>query len=266
MRNRTFFLCLITIISTFLVVMGNQHIEAVEDLDLLKPKTAQTGNGTLFPADDVQDLVRIAEKLHAEPILLKEWSFYAREQVTFNSDKEVQEYADRLQQEFPEWDWNVKNSSHSTEITAVSPISQHHNEMLQIMATHTKQPIDAYIIYRVSGKQWNTSTKSLFTAAEFNQKLSDIFRGKPTFFSCMKGVVSDKIDTSLSETVNGILKKFNAKEVESLKEENFLSVSAASPLFAHYVDKINLQIGVRSERLGAGTTIIVGTPVITIEY
>jgi hypothetical protein len=31
-------------------------------------------------------------------------------------------------------------------------------------------------------------------------------------------------------------------------------------------DNMNLQIGIRSERLGGKTTIVVGTPIITIEY
>jgi len=49
-----------------------------------------------------------------------------------------------------------------------------------------------------------------------------------------------------------------------------MSVSANSPMFTGSIenqrDNMNLQIGIRSERLGGKTTIVVGTPIITIEY
>ena len=303
-RKNMLFLCLIILISFFLVVIGNQKTEAVGGLDLFQTEKMHIGTTTvfqkvitagraifssekadstsgapfqtekahsnaemLFPARDAHDLAKIGSILQAENILLKDWSFYAREQLTgFTSEKEVLEYADRLQREFPGWDWSVDNTSQKWEITAVSPTSQHHNEMLQIMATHTKQPIKAYIVYRVSGKEWNKSSETFFSTDEFKNKLSGIFRGKPTIFSCMKGIVGDKIDTSLTKRVNQLLTGFNAREIESLKEETFMSVSAASPKFRNSIEKINLQIGARSEGLGGGTTIIVGTPIITIEY
>lgn len=288
------FLCLITVIIFFLIVTGNQKTEAVASLNLFQIEKLHSGGGTLFqkvlsagaaifssekanfqakrteslfPAENVHDLEKIGAILQAEHILPKEWSFYARERLTgLNSEQEVREYADRLQQEFPSWDWNVRNSRQKWEITAVSPTSQHHNEMLQIMATHTKKTMNAYIVYRVTGKEWNQSSRAYFTTEEFKNKLSGIFRGKPTFFSCMKGVVSDKIDTALHTKMNQLVTSFNANEIESLKEETFMSVSAASPMFSESIEKINLQIGARSEGLGGGTTIIVGTPIITIEY
>ncbi|MCM3567278.1 YwmB family TATA-box binding protein [Neobacillus mesonae] len=277
-RYRTFFLCLITVIIFLPFVIGNQYTEAVKGLNLFQTekadasgaffqKKAQGKGGTLFSAEGVQDLAKIGTVLQAEHILLKNWSFYAREQLTgFTSEKEVQEYADRLQRKFPDWNWTIKETSQSWELTAVSPTSEHHKEMLQIMATRTKQPINAYIVYRVSGEEWNQSTKDYFTTEEFKDKLSGIFRGKPTVFSCMKGVVSDKIDTVLSKKVNHLLSSFKAKEIESLKEEKFISVSAASPMFTESINDMNVQIGARSEGLGEGTTIIVGTPIITIEY
>ncbi|MBL4951739.1 YwmB family TATA-box binding protein [Neobacillus sp. YIM B02564] len=261
------FLCLIILICLILVVIGNQQTEAVGGLNLFQTEKSSGAGGTLFPTESVNDLAKIGSILHHEHILLKSWSFYAREQLTgFKSEKEVQEYANRLQRRFPTWDWAIHKTAQKWEITAVSPTSQHHNEMLQIMATHTKQPINAYIIYRVSGKEWNKPAAAFFTTEDFKHKLSGIFRGKPTVFSCMEGKVSDKIESSVMKTVDALLTSFDAKEIESLKEETFLSVSAASPKFINSIGKMNLQIGARSEGLGVGTTIIVGTPIITIEY
>jgi hypothetical protein len=249
-RNSWHFLYTIIIVSMILVVlMGNRSTEAVEDLDLVKI-------GSIF---------------QTENILLNEWSLYAREHlVDLKSAKELEVYADKLQKKFPDWTWTVENTSQKWEVTAVSPTSKHHKEMLQLMATHTKQPVNAYIVYRVSGKEWNKETNSFFTSEEFKNRLSDIFREKPTFFSCMKGEVSDKMDTALPTRASHILSGFKAKEIEALKEDNFMSVSAFSPLFSDSIENekksMNLQIGIRSEGLGAKTTVVIGTPIITIEY
>lgn len=263
-RKSKIFLGMVLLISLILVVIGNRTTEANGGLDFfIKEKEKDTRIG--------QDLAKIGSVLQAENILLNEWSFYAREHLTgLKSEKDVQEYVEKLKQQFPDWSWSVKNGSEHWEVTAVSPTSKHHNEMLQIMATHTKQPIDAYIVYRVTGREWDKASEVFFTTDQFKNRLSDIFRGNPTVFSCMKGVISDKIDTALSALSGRLLNSFNAKEMEALKEENFMSVSASSPMFTGTIDNrknnMNLQIGLRSERLGGGTTIVVGTPIITIEY
>ncbi|MEH7250242.1 YwmB family TATA-box binding protein [Neobacillus niacini] len=222
----------------------------------------------LTAASGELDLVKIADAFQTGDILLEEWSFYAREHlVDLNTEKEVQEYVKELQQKFPDWDWSTSETSEKWEVTAVSPTSKHHTEMLQVMATHTKQPVNAYIVYRVSGNEWNKEMESFFTNAPFKNRLSDIFRGNPTIFSGIKGSISDKMDLALPTIATGFLEIFNAKEIEALKEDNFMSVSAESPMFSDSIAQgMNLQIGIRSEGLGAKTTIVVGTPIITIEY
>lgn len=269
-RNSKIFLGMVLILCLILVVIGNRTTEANGGLDSLNIGKSRDGNAS-FQNGSGQDLAKIGSVLQAEHILLNEWSYYAREHLAgLKSEKEVQEYVDKLQRKFPEWDWSVKNTSEYREVTAVSPTSKHHKEVLQIMATHTKQPIDAYIVYRVSGKEWNKESKAYFTTEQFKNRLSDIFRGKPTVFSCMKGVFNDKIDSALPATASRLMSSFNATEIEALKEETFMSVSASSPMFTGSIDNkennMNLQIGIRSEGLGGKTTIVVGTPIITIEY
>ncbi|CAH2713909.1 putative protein YwmB [Neobacillus rhizosphaerae] len=268
-RNSKIFLSVIAIISFILVVIGNRTTEAYGGLDLFHIDGV---DALLFQKDESNpDLAKIGSVLQAENILLNEWSFYAREHLSgMKSEQEVKEYVEKLQQKFPDWDWSVKSTSQKWEAIAVSPTAKNHSEMLQIMATHTNQPVNAYIVYSVSGKEWNKAQEAYFTSDHFKNRLSDIFRGKPTVFSCMKGVVSDKIDTALPTTVSKLLSSFNAKEIEALNEETFMSVSATSPMFTGSIDNqknnMNLQIGIRSEGLGAKTTIVVGTPIITIEY
>jgi TATA-box binding len=75
---------------------------------------------------------------------------------------------------------------------------------------------------------------------------------------------------SVSEYVKPLLQAFQAQEIESLKEDSFISTTAYSPLFGETIqtmtDEINLQLGVRKQGLGGKTTIVVGTPIITVEY
>ncbi len=227
----------------------------------------QIGSRSSAAGDGEPDLLKLVTVLNGEHILLKEWSFYAREHVVnLKSAGEVREYARKLRQRFPDWKWSESNTSQKWEMTAVSSTSNYHQETLQFMATHTKQPVDAYIIYRVSGTKWNKQAESFFTTDHYKKRLNDIFIEKPTFFSCVKGNFSGKINSSLSKTVNNLLANFKAKEIEALKEDQFMSVTANSPFFADSIQDRNLQIGVRSEGLGGKTAIVVGTPIITIEY
>jgi len=263
-RYSKLFIYMVLIVSLVLVVMGNKTTEA--RTGLLSKEKWSSADGSIYP-EGADDLAKMGSILQAENILLDNWTFYAREHVTsMDSVQEVKDYAKKLQSKFPDWEWSVTNTSQKWEVTAVSPTTKHHQETLQIMATHTKQPVTAYIVYSVNGDEWNEASKAFFTNKDFQNRLSDIFRGKPTVFSCMKGVFSDKIDEALPK----VMSSFNAKEVEALKEKTFMSVSAETPLFTgsleNEMNNMNLQIGLRSEGLGSKTTIVVGTPIITIEY
>ncbi|WP_251554672.1 YwmB family TATA-box binding protein [Neobacillus muris] len=270
-KNRETYLYAIILFCFCLVVIGNKTTEAGSSLEQpLAEKTDSVSRS--FFQKNAQDLAKISEVFDAENILLQEWTYYAREQATdFKSEDDVKEYAETLKKKFPDWQWTEKNTAESWELTAVSPTSNHHNEMLQIMATHTKQPLTAYTVYRVSGEQWNKASEAFFKSSEFENRHNDIFRENPTVFSCMKGFYSDTIvDRALAEKAGDLLTGFKATEIEALKEETFMSVSAASPMFSDSIgtkkSNMNLQIGLRSEGLGGETTVVVGTPIITIEY
>jgi hypothetical protein len=133
-RNNKILLSVITLISFILVVIGNQTTEA-------------NGGGIRSIFQKEMDLTKIGSILQSENILLDDWTFYAREQIAgLKSEQEVKEYAKELQAKFPDWAWSVESTSQKWEMTAVSPTSKYHREKLQIMATHTKQPVNAYIV------------------------------------------------------------------------------------------------------------------------
>ena len=177
------------IVSLMMVVIGNRQTDAQSGLDLLK----------------------ITSIFETEDILLDEWTFYAREHlVDLNTEKKVQKYVKELQTMLPDWEWSYQETDQKWEVTAVSPTTKHHKETLQILATHTKQPVSAYIVYRVSGNEWNKEQKSFFTNKQFENRLVDIFRGNPTIFSSVKGSAYDKMNTALP-TLLAVLKQKKSK-------------------------------------------------------
>ena len=84
---------------------------------------------------------------------------------------------------------------------------------------------------------------------------NDIFHGKSTIFSCIYGDVGGKMNKSVSEHVNQLLKAFQAQEIESLQEDSFISTTAYTPMFGETIqtmtNEMNLQLGVRKQGLGA---------------
>ncbi|WML46581.1 YwmB family TATA-box binding protein [Neobacillus sp. PS3-34] len=116
----------------------------------------QYGNRTTV-ADGGLDLLKLASVLQGENILLNEWSVNAREHlVKLKTQQEIEVYAEDLRQKFPEWKWTVTSTRQKWEVTAVSPA----HETLQLLATHTNQKADAYIVYRVNGTAWNRDVES----------------------------------------------------------------------------------------------------------
>lgn len=219
-------------------------------------------------AEGSQDLLKIAAIFQDENILINEWSLYAREKVeNLNSSDEVSDYVEKLKQKHTEWDWTSKTSKDHVETAAVLK-SGSRTEIIKILSTPTAGEFQTYVIYEVKGHKFGPEAEKQLPEL-FESRLSDIFRGNVTVFSCLKGEFSVKIDETLPK-MEQLLDSFQAKEIESLKEENFIAASAYSTMFTNEIDtkegQMNLQIGMRSQGLGAKTTLVVGTPILTIEY
>lgn len=223
-----------------------------------------------FPATakEKADLLEIISVLKDEEVHITEWSLYAREKIeNLQSLKDVKEYANYLKEKFPNWQWIVNEDSSHWELAGTNP-SKEHKEYIKLLASTTNTP-QTYMIYELKGSHFNKKSE-YFIKEQWNATVFDIFRGNATIFSCIKGEFSDNINTTLPSSMNRLISLFQAEKIESLEEKDFVSTSAYSPLFADSIknnDKeMNVQIGIRSEGLGARTTLVVGTPIITIEY
>ncbi|WP_316570537.1 YwmB family TATA-box binding protein [Neobacillus sp. YIM B06451] len=224
------------------------------------------GNRTIV-ADSAPELIKLAAVLEAEDSLLKEWTVYSREIIEdSDSPGKLEEYAERLQDKFPGWEWSFSATGGKWEAAAESPASGYGREYLQISSTRTPHKANAYIIYRVAGGEWNGESAAFFANGVFKDRMDDIFRGEPPIFSCISGIFDDRMEKALSLKTNRIMKRLNAVETEAIREKDFISISAFSPLFTDtFENGMNVQIAVRSTG-GKYAAVTVGTPIITIEY
>lgn len=220
----------------------------------------QAGNKTTV-ADADYEIKTLASVLQDENILITGWSVYARETL---EEENVEKLVKELKAQLPNWTWEGGNG----EITALSK-SPELQEKVKIVSTDTNGPVHTYVMYEVRGHYWNKNTET-FLNKNLPGRIFDIFRGNATTFSCIEGEINDKIKSALPVYKTKLLKAFNAEEVEGLEEDSFISASAVSPLFDKSLSndhEMNMQLGLRkTERLGAKTTLVVGTPIITIEY
>ncbi|GAM12666.1 YwmB family TATA-box binding protein [Mesobacillus selenatarsenatis] len=220
----------------------------------------QAGNKTIV-ADADHEIKTLASVLQDENILITGWSIYARETM---EEENVEDLVKELKVQLSDWTWSHRNG----ELTAVSNSSEI-QEKIKIVSTDTNGPIHTYVMYEVRGQHWNKNTET-FLNKNLPGRIFDIFRGNATTFSCIEGEINDKIKSALPVYKTKLLKAFQAEEVEGLEEDSFISTSAVSPLFDNSLSndhEMNMQLGLRkTDRLGAKTTFVVGTPIITIEY
>jgi hypothetical protein len=212
------------------------------------------------------DLFKIASVLERENIGINEWSLYAREKL---GNVQLEKKVDQLREQFSHWDWEIVEDEEKWEASASSTTEKGVSETIRILSTTTGTQEQTYLIYEVSGEKWDNETKEWLQASAF-EKINDMFHGNSVIFSCIYSDIGDKMNKALSNRVSNLLKAFQAQEIETLEEDSFISTTAYSPLFSETIkgptEEINLQLGVRKQGLGAKTTLVVGTPIITVEY
>lgn len=212
------------------------------------------------------DLFKMASVLEGENIIINKWSLHARQDL---ANVQAQEKMNELSQEFPDMKWEISDVDDKWEAKAVMADGNGLNETLRILSTGVGDHMQSYLIYEVTGEGWQKETKEFLQIAVV-EKLSDIFHEKAIIFSCIYSEFGDKMNKSLPSHVNDVLHAFDAKEIETLEEDSFISTTAYSKFFTETIkgqsEEMNLQLGVRNQGLGGKTTLVVGTPIITIEY
>jgi hypothetical protein len=208
------------------------------------------------------DLFILADLLTEEQINIDKWSFHARESLdTSNREESLK----TLMDQFPQWNWKTQGNSEKWKATGVFTTEMGISETISILSSEGH----SYLIYEVQGSGWTEKTKDSLRK-QIYPKIDAIFHGKATVFSCVYSELDGNMYESVSNDVTKFLQTFQAEEIETLREDNFVSTTAYSPLFSESIngetEKFNFQIGLRKQGLGEKTTLVVGTPILTIEY
>lgn len=215
---------------------------------------------------DLETLIQNVEQYDGKII---EWSLYAREPVYLSTKEEWLTKKQSLEEQFPNMEWKMSNKADTASIIGFIDHGTF-NETIQVLTSFDKnRQLSSYVSYEVKGAYWNLNVENN-VAFISNEKIMHLFNKKPIIFSCIKGEFNEELDQVKNDSLDGLLKTFQAKPVESVEEREFSSISAYSSLFAQSLSftnkQMNMQIGLRKNEMGAGTIIVVGTPILTIEY
>ncbi|MEC1743950.1 YwmB family TATA-box binding protein [Schinkia azotoformans] len=164
---------------------------------------------------------------------------------------------------------NESQSQNNSEIAVTKNTTAALKEQIIYVAYPHKDQLKTYLIYVIEGENWKPELMNDF-APSVQTKIGTMFDKSPQIFSCTKGQTGGKIDGVLYNQALKILKDFSADPIESLQEEAFVSVSAYTENWKNSIPEknkeMNIQIALRESRLGASTTVVIGTPIITSEY
>ncbi|WP_051348818.1 YwmB family TATA-box binding protein [Peribacillus kribbensis] len=227
------------------------------------------GKTTIIAKND-SDLARMVEVLkHEKEMKIKEWSVFARESdLSIDSKSKFYKKTAELKAKYPDFSWSFDPEERA--LTAAGVKNNRESglkETIKVMMPLSKKDPVSYMLYEVKGEKWS-GQYSGYLSKDFQLRINDIFRGNPSIFTCIKGEINGNIDEVLSFYVKKMITAFNADEIESIKEKDFLSISAHTKLFSQTLpnEDMNLQLATRREGLGGKTTFVVGTPIITFEY
>jgi TATA-box binding len=216
-------------------------------------------------AEIESNISRIADGMEAQGVQVDEWSLYAKKNVDRKTINEVKQMAGQYRQ----FNWTFEEDGDVFKaIGYFENKKEKITEKLQILTTLTNDYSHAYILYGVKG----VGVQSGWESADeyFGKRSFDIFQENVTTFACMSGSLDDKINLSLVQKSKQLLKEFKASPIENLQEQDFLSVSAKTPLWEDFIptnnDEMNIQIALRTDGMGDKTTVVIGTPIITSEY
>ncbi|MGV3488645.1 MAG: YwmB family TATA-box binding protein [Tuberibacillus sp.] len=218
------------------------------------------------PTEKVPQLV---QALKDEGARIQNWSLYARHQTEVKSPQDFYKKAEQLKGTFDSFHWSRKKySDGKLEMTGVKN-SPYFNgeEHIIIFSYPRKGALVTYIIYELKGSSWDGKKWVKFSST-LNHRLDLLFQQNGKLFACAQGFYSDKMDIVISKKTKEILSRFHAHVIEQVEEKTFESVSAYTNDWKDSIKtngrKMNLQVGLRT--IKEGTTVTIGTPIITTEY
>ncbi|WP_439874613.1 YwmB family TATA-box binding protein [Bacillus mycoides] len=216
------------------------------------------GYREMKPISDEQKMESMIAALEKNDAKVERWSWLARETKTISNIHTFQKLLNDVKEKANIESWELEQSPDGYKATSYKKSSSYEE---RVVVTWTKENTkeNTFIIFEVSGAKWDP---------KYVQKMNKIFSEKPTIYTCVQGVLNDKIEGVLQNKTNQVLKDLSARAIEQIEERAFVSVSAYNKKWNDALsinrEKINVQIAIRST--DNKDTIVVGTPIITSEY
>ena len=216
------------------------------------------GYREMKPISDEQKMESMIKALEKNDAKVEKWSWLARETKTISNIHTFQKLLNDVKEKANIQKWEVEQSPDGYKATSYKKLSSYEERVVVTWSKeNTKE--NTFIIFEVSGAKWDT---------KYVQNMNKIFSEKPIIYTCVQGVLNDKIEGVLQNKTNQVLKDLSARAIEQVEERAFVSVSAYNKKWDDALstnrEKINVQIAIRST--DNKDTIVVGTPIITSEY
>ncbi|WP_324698706.1 YwmB family TATA-box binding protein [Geobacillus sp. FSL W8-0032] len=214
-------------------------------------------------------LETIAQTLKRHGASLDRWVVYTREYAhDIENDADFFKKMAELKRQNRSFRWSLVRTSHGPKAIGINE-RPFFREQIQLVMTVTNGGPQTYLLYEAAGSAWSEA-RWKEAAQRIQTKTSELFVNNPTFFACMEGEFSGNMKGGLFDQASQLLHDLQATPVEWLKEESLVSLSAYTGQWKNVLpaanhQSINLQLAMR-ERLGGKTRVVVGTPIITIEY
>ena len=216
------------------------------------------GYREMKPISDEQKMESMIAAVEKNDAKVEKWSWLARETKTISNIHTFQKLLNDVKDKANIQKWELEQSPDGYKATSYKKLSSYEERVVVTWSKeNTKE--NTFIIFEVSGAKWDP---------KYIQKTNKIFSEKPIIYTCVQGVLNDKIEGVLQNKTNQVLKDLSARAIEQVEERAFVSVSAYNKKWDDALstnrEKINVQIAIRST--DNKDTIVVGTPIITSEY
>nr|WP_324630438.1 YwmB family TATA-box binding protein [Bacillus paranthracis] len=216
------------------------------------------GYREMKPISDEQKMENMIAAVEKNDAKVEKWSWLARETKTISNIHTFQKLLNDVKEKANIQKWELEQSPDGYKATSYKKFSSYEERVVVTWSKeNTKE--NTFIIFEVSGAKWDP---------KYIQKTNKIFSEKPIIYTCVQGVLNDKIEGVLQNKTNQVLKDLSARAIERIEERAFVSVSAYNKKWDDALstnrEKINVQIAIRST--DNKDTIVVGTPIITSEY
>lgn len=205
-------------------------------------------------------IINSLEKLEAS---IQEWSIYYKNDIQdINSLDDLRTIESDIKNKYQNFKWSREVvNEHHIKMTGIK-INDESKEQLSVTAIKEGDKYKVSQTFNYTGFIW--SIKS------YLKILKDVKNPDNMFFT-VKGIIDLPRGSNLSSEAQMILKEMSASPIESLEELEFVSISAykdqwGSHLLTRNNKNMNLQIGLRRNGEEGLTQIIVGSPIIIVEY